>query len=152
MDRVGRWKKTRHMLSGTRDLRQDGSHLPQLCSDDSIPIIKSALRLLERVLQAYARAFQFLLGDAIYAQAPFLNFLVRHGKQALWFSNKSIATCIKMCWESCLWWHPRRGSIDRALPGLQPVPRFLGMQYQTRSASQRPDGVLLGEAHCRTNL
>jgi hypothetical protein len=24
-----------------------------------------------------------LLGDALYAQAPFLNFLIRHGKQVL---------------------------------------------------------------------
>ncbi len=45
--------------------------------------VATALRLLERVLQAYPRAFQLLLGDALYAQAPFLNFLIRHGKQAL---------------------------------------------------------------------
>jgi len=45
--------------------------------------VTTALRLLERVLQAYPRAFQLLLGDALYAQAPFLNFLIRHGKQAL---------------------------------------------------------------------
>jgi hypothetical protein len=45
--------------------------------------VATALRLLERVLRAYPRAFQLLLGDALYAQAPFLNFLIRHGKQAL---------------------------------------------------------------------
>lgn len=45
--------------------------------------VSTALRLLERVLQAYPRAFQLLLGDALYAQAPFLNFLIGHGKQAL---------------------------------------------------------------------
>jgi hypothetical protein len=45
--------------------------------------VATALRLLERVLQAYPRAFQLLLGDALYAQAPFLNFLIGHGKQAL---------------------------------------------------------------------
>jgi DDE family transposase len=45
--------------------------------------VATALRLLERVLQAYPRAFQLLLGDALYAQAPFLNFLIRHGKQVL---------------------------------------------------------------------
>jgi hypothetical protein len=45
--------------------------------------VATDLRLLERVLQAYPRAFQLLLGDALYAQAPFLNFLIRHGKQAL---------------------------------------------------------------------
>jgi hypothetical protein len=45
--------------------------------------VATALRLLERVLQAYPRAFQLLLGDALYAQAPFLNFLISHGKQVL---------------------------------------------------------------------
>ena len=45
--------------------------------------VATALRLLERVLPAYPRAFQLLLGDALYAQAPFLNFLLRHGKQVL---------------------------------------------------------------------
>ena len=45
--------------------------------------VATAVRLLERVLPAYPRAFQLLLGDALYAQAPFLNFLMRHGKQVL---------------------------------------------------------------------
>ena len=42
-----------------------------------------ALRLLERVLAAYPRAFDLLLADAYYAVAPFLNFLLGHGKQAI---------------------------------------------------------------------
>ena len=42
-----------------------------------------ALRLLERVLAAYPRAFDLLLADAYYAVAPFLNFLLEHGKQAV---------------------------------------------------------------------
>lgn len=42
-----------------------------------------ALRLLERVLAAYPRAFDLVLADAYYAVAPFLNFLFEHGKQAL---------------------------------------------------------------------
>ena len=42
-----------------------------------------ALRLLERVLAAYPRAFDLLLADAYYAVAPFLNFLLQHGKQAI---------------------------------------------------------------------
>ena len=43
----------------------------------------AALRLLERVVTTYPRAFQLLLGDALYATAPFLNFLLAHGKHAL---------------------------------------------------------------------
>jgi hypothetical protein len=42
-----------------------------------------ALRLLERVLAAYPRAFDVVLADAYYAVEPFLNFLLLRGKQAL---------------------------------------------------------------------
>ncbi|HEX8895463.1 MAG TPA: transposase [Terriglobales bacterium] len=45
--------------------------------------LAAALRLLERVLVAYPRAFDVVLADAYYAVAPFLNFLLGHGKQAL---------------------------------------------------------------------
>ena len=45
--------------------------------------LTTALRLIERVLAAYPRAFDVLLADALYAVAPFLNFLLSHGKDAL---------------------------------------------------------------------
>jgi Transposase DDE domain len=45
--------------------------------------LTTALRLLERVLAAYPRAFDVLLADALYAVAPFLNFLLWHEKDAL---------------------------------------------------------------------
>jgi hypothetical protein len=45
--------------------------------------VAAALRLLERVLAAYPRAFDVLLADALYAVEPFLNFLLEHGKEAL---------------------------------------------------------------------
>lgn len=45
--------------------------------------LTAALRLLERVLAAYPRAFDLLLADAYYTVAPFLNFLLSHGKDAL---------------------------------------------------------------------
>jgi hypothetical protein len=45
--------------------------------------VTTALRLLRRVLAAYPRAFQIVLADSLYAQAPFLNFLLAHGKHAL---------------------------------------------------------------------
>jgi hypothetical protein len=43
----------------------------------------TALRLLGRVLAAYPRAFDVVLADALYAEAPFFNFLAAHGKHAL---------------------------------------------------------------------
>jgi hypothetical protein len=45
--------------------------------------LATALRLLKRVLAAYPRAFDVVLADALYAAAPFLNFLWLHGKDAL---------------------------------------------------------------------
>jgi hypothetical protein len=53
---------------------------PQLPGEDEGA---AALRLLERVLEAYPRAFQLLLADGLYARAPFLNFLIAHGKHVL---------------------------------------------------------------------
>jgi len=45
--------------------------------------VAAALRLLERVLARYPRAFDLVLADGLYAQAPFFNFLLRHHKHAL---------------------------------------------------------------------
>jgi Transposase DDE domain len=53
---------------------------PQLAGEAELT---TALRLLKRVLAAYPRAFDVVLADALYAVAPFLNFLLWHGKDAL---------------------------------------------------------------------
>lgn len=45
---------------------------PQRCGEDEVA---AARRLLERVLVSFPRAFQILLADALYATAPFINFL-----------------------------------------------------------------------------
>jgi hypothetical protein len=45
--------------------------------------IGAALRLLDRVLPAYPRAFEVLLGDALYADSRFFNYALDHGKNAL---------------------------------------------------------------------
>jgi hypothetical protein len=45
--------------------------------------LATALRLLERVLAAYPRAFDVVLADAYYGVAPFLNFLQVQRKDAL---------------------------------------------------------------------
>ena len=52
----------------------------QLPGEDEVA---TARRLLERVLKSYPRAFDLLLADALYAVAPFINFLVAHRKHAL---------------------------------------------------------------------
>ena len=41
--------------------------------------METALRLLARVIPAYPRVFDLVLADALYAEAPFFNFLLAHG-------------------------------------------------------------------------
>lgn len=45
--------------------------------------VATGLRLLRRVIAAYPRAFDLVLADALYATAPFFNFLLSHRKHAL---------------------------------------------------------------------
>jgi hypothetical protein len=45
--------------------------------------VATAMRLLTRVLAAYPRALDLVLADAFYATAPFFNFPIDCGKQAL---------------------------------------------------------------------
>jgi hypothetical protein len=45
--------------------------------------VGAALRLLERVLKVYPRAFELVVADALYSQARFVNFLRAHNKHVL---------------------------------------------------------------------
>ena len=45
--------------------------------------VATARRLLDRVLSSYPRAFRLILADALYAEAPFINYLWSHRKYAL---------------------------------------------------------------------
>lgn len=53
---------------------------PQRPGEDEVA---AAIRLLERVIRDYPRAFRVVLADALYAQAKFINFLLNRGKHAL---------------------------------------------------------------------
>jgi hypothetical protein len=53
---------------------------PQWPGEDEVA---AALRLLERVLQAYPRAFDVVIGDGLYANSKFFNFLLDHGKDGI---------------------------------------------------------------------
>ncbi len=55
-------------------------HEPQRAGEDEVA---TALRLLDRVMEAYPRAFDLVLADALYGTAPFFNFLLARGKHAL---------------------------------------------------------------------
>ena len=65
---------------GCEPLRLVLDHEPQRAGEDEVA---TALRLLERVIGSYPRAFDLVLADALYATAPFFNFLLAHGKHAL---------------------------------------------------------------------
>jgi hypothetical protein len=67
-------------LPGRVPLRLLLDEEPQRPEEDEVA---TALRLLGRVLPAYPRAFDLVLADALYATAPFFNFLLAHGKHAL---------------------------------------------------------------------
>ena len=45
--------------------------------------VGAAKRLIERVLHRFPRSFDILTGDALYAQAPVIRLLLRHGKEAI---------------------------------------------------------------------
>ena len=72
------------LLPGTRPGRKPLRVLldcePMLPGEDEVCC---AIRLLTRVLAAYPRAFDLVLADALYGQAPFFNFLIDRGKHAL---------------------------------------------------------------------
>jgi len=53
---------------------------PMLPGEDEVTC---ATRLLTRVMTAYPQAFDLVLVDALYATAPFFNFLLDHGKHVL---------------------------------------------------------------------
>lgn len=45
--------------------------------------LSTAIRLLERVLEQYPRAFDVVMGDALYANSTFFNFVLSRGKHAM---------------------------------------------------------------------
>ncbi len=53
---------------------------PQRPGEDEVA---AAVRLLQRVVRDYRRAFRVVMADALYAQADFINVLVGVGKHAL---------------------------------------------------------------------
>jgi hypothetical protein len=65
---------------GCEPIRLLLDHEPQRTGEDEVT---TALRLLVRVIGSYPRAFDLVLADALYATAPFFNFLLARGKHAL---------------------------------------------------------------------
>jgi hypothetical protein len=53
---------------------------PQLPKEDEV---SCAVRLLERVMLNYPRAFDLILADGLYARASFFKFALKHGKDVI---------------------------------------------------------------------
>lgn len=53
---------------------------PQLPGEDEVA---AAIRLLERVLSNYPRAFDVVVADALYARSNFFSFLIEHNKDVI---------------------------------------------------------------------
>jgi hypothetical protein len=53
---------------------------PQRPGEDEV---KCAMRLLERILKDYPRAFDLIIADGLYAQARFFKFIIKHGKDVI---------------------------------------------------------------------
>lgn len=53
---------------------------PQRPGEDEV---SCATRLLERVLENYPRAFDLVLADGLYLRAPFVKFVLKHGKEII---------------------------------------------------------------------
>src|SRR3989339_321803 len=64
----------------TRDLRLMLDAEPLRPGEDEVA---AALRLLDRVVRAYPRAFDLVQGDGLYADPRFFHWALEHGKHAL---------------------------------------------------------------------
>ena len=53
---------------------------PQRSKEDEV---KCAMRLMERILKNYPRAFDLIIADGLYARAPFFKFVIKHGKEVI---------------------------------------------------------------------
>jgi hypothetical protein len=79
-DRIQYYHRNVTLMLVSRKLRILLDVEPQRKGEDEVA---TALRLLERVLKTYPRAFQVILADALYTEAPFINFLWAHHKYCL---------------------------------------------------------------------
>lgn len=64
----------------TRDVRLMLDAEPMLAGEDEVA---AALRLLDRVIRDYPRAFDLVQGDALYADPRFFHWAIDHGKHAM---------------------------------------------------------------------
>lgn len=68
---------------------------PQRPGEDEV---KCAMRLLERILKNYPRAFDLIIADGLYARAPFFKFIIKHGKDVIAVLKDDRRELLKDAW------------------------------------------------------
>ena len=79
-DRIQYYHRVVALSLLTKDLRVMLDAEPIMAGEDEVA---AALRLLERVIKEYPRAFDLIQGDALYADPRFFHWALEHGKHAL---------------------------------------------------------------------
>jgi hypothetical protein len=79
-DRIQYYHRVVALSLVTRDLRLMLDAEPLRPGEDEVA---AALRLLDRVIRAYPRAFNLIQGDGLYADPRFFHWALEHGKHAL---------------------------------------------------------------------
>jgi hypothetical protein len=79
-DRIQYYHRLVALTLVARDLRLMLDAEPILPGEDEVAV---ALRLLDRVIQDYPRAFDVVQGDALYADPRFFHWALDHGKNAM---------------------------------------------------------------------
>lgn len=78
-DRIQYYHRLVAVTLVTHDVRLMLDAEPMLPGEDEVA---TALRLLDRVIEQYPRAFDLIQGDALYADPRFFNWAIDHGKDA----------------------------------------------------------------------
>jgi hypothetical protein len=105
--------------------------------------VAAALRLLDRVLEAYPRAFDVVAGDGLYARSDFFNHVVAKGKDALAVlkdEQRDLLKDARGLWEQT---PPAVSCTDRGrrecwdLSGFTTWPQYKGQVRVVRSRETR---------------
>ncbi|MGH2639503.1 MAG: transposase [Rhabdochlamydiaceae bacterium] len=101
---------------------------PQLPGEDEVA---AAVRLLERVIPAYPRAFDVVLADALYGRSDFFNFIVGHGKDAVVVLKANCPELLadaKYCFDgkppTCVWKQEKKTTEAWDEVGFESGPRL----------------------------
>lgn len=79
-ERIQHYHRVVAVSLATRDLRLMLDAEPILPGEDEVAAV---LRLLDRVIRHYPRAFDLIQGDAMYADPRFFHWAIEHGKYAM---------------------------------------------------------------------